>query len=75
VTYQSVNPYNGKVFRKYPELDEAQLEQAIATRAPTNSRNARRPGWASYGRDLGAMGIQQFVKKKLVRIVDSRAPA
>jgi succinate-semialdehyde dehydrogenase/glutarate-semialdehyde dehydrogenase len=31
MSYQSVNPYNGKVVRKYPELDDAQLEHAIAT--------------------------------------------
>ena len=30
---------------------------------------------SGYGRELGDMGIQQFINKKLVRYVEAAAPA
>ena len=32
-TYQSVNPFNGKVLKTFKELTDAQLENAIKTAA------------------------------------------
>ena len=57
MTYQSVNPNDGKVSRSFEHLNKAQLEQS------------------GYGRELGNMGIQEFVNKKLVRTAHLDAPA
>ena len=33
MTYQSVNPYNGKLIKTFTELSDPQLEDALATAA------------------------------------------
>ncbi len=48
MTYQSVNPYNGKVFKTYPDMTDAQLEQGIAT-ADTAYQSWKKLSYAERG--------------------------
>ncbi len=48
MTYRSVNPYNGKLFKTYPDLSDVQLEQAIAA-AETTYRSWKLLSYAERG--------------------------
>ncbi|MEO8937991.1 MAG: aldehyde dehydrogenase family protein, partial [Burkholderiaceae bacterium] len=48
MAYQSVNPYNGKVFKIYPYLDDPQLDLAIAT-AQTSYQNWKLLSYSDRG--------------------------
>jgi len=135
MSYQSVNPYNGKTIQSFEEIDNKQLEAAIAkasacfeiwskksfaeravivakaavlmedrleefakpvtlemgkliaSRIDSGMVFINHPTWTSpdlpfggiknsgYGRELSSMGIQEFVNKKLVRVVPIDAEA
>ena len=64
MTYQSLNPATGVVLDYFAELSDLELGLKIETAATCNE--TRHPTNFD-GRELGDIGIQTFVNRKLVR--------
>ncbi len=81
MTYQSINPLDGKTPRTVAR------GKRVASRAETGMTFVDNIDWSDadlpfggiksfgYGRELGDLGIQEFVNKKLVRVASIEAPA
>lgn len=74
MSYHSVNPANGETGQAFTETTDQEL-----SRIDTGMVFINHPTWTAsdlpfggiknsgYGRELSRLGIQEFVKKKLVR--------